>query len=117
MSIIGVDSEGRVWFKSDQNLTDITDAVDFHVRAYGVWKKKYYLIATIVNRPAYYRDAENQRGYVPPITESKTIGVYEKQSSISNALDNVMRLKEIREIDPFDPIPESRKKPMGMKKS
>lgn len=98
-STTGKDPEGRYWFKSDLFLTDITDAVDFKVVTVGAWRwKRYELVAKFVLRPGYYRDAENKRGYVPPITETKVIGRYEKISSASYALDAVMRLREIREI-------------------
>ena len=99
-STIGKDEEGRYWFKSDCYLTDVTDAHEFYVEATGLFTwKKWLLYASVVKRPGYYRDDENKRGYVPPIIETKQLGEYPTQAKASFALDQLMRLKKIREVD------------------
>lgn len=99
--VIGKDPEGRVWFKSDQCLTDITEATDFYVQQVGWWRKKWQLVAVYIKRPAYFRDNVNQRAYVPALTEEKVLGEYEKGTSASLALEELMRLRGIKEIDPL----------------
>jgi hypothetical protein len=99
--ILGKDPQGRCWFKSDQYLTDITDSTFFYVKKVGWWRQYWHLIAVIVKRPAYYRDNVNMRGYVPAVTEEKVLGHYDKEISASLAMEELMRLKGITQIDPF----------------
>jgi hypothetical protein len=100
LTSIGKDPNGRIWFKSDRFLVDITEASSFHVEVKQGWfkDKKWLLIATLTKRAAYYRDEPNKRGFVPAITEDKIIGEYTKELSASLALEQVMTLKEIQEI-------------------
>lgn len=91
----GKDENGRIWFKSDTHLTDITEAHQFQVHQRGLWKKTWYLIATFVRRPAYYQDETKKRGYVPAITEEKIIGSYTRETFASLALDELLDLKKL----------------------
>ncbi len=100
-AVIGKDPNGRIWFKSDHTLTDITDAKDFYVQQTGWWKKKWRLCAVFVKRASYYRDNENNRGYVPAITEEQELGIYDRPQAASLALECLMNLKQITEIDPI----------------
>jgi hypothetical protein len=98
-AIIGKDPNGRYWFKSDQCLTDITEATDFYVEKVGVWKwKNWRLVAVYVKRPAYYRDNVNQQGYVKALIENKVLGYYDRHTAASLALEELMRIKDIKEI-------------------
>lgn len=101
-AIIGKDPNGRYWFKSDYALTDITDARDFYVEQEGIWRwKKWRLTAVFVKRDAYYRDNENKRGFTPAIENHEVLGYYDRPNAASMALEQLMRIKEIVEIDPL----------------
>ena len=101
MFVIGKDPQGRIWFKSDQCLSDITDAQDFYVQKVGWWNKEWQLVAVFIKRAAYFRDNVNQRAYVPALTEEKVLGTYKKESAASLALEELMRLRGIKELDPL----------------
>lgn len=95
-TVVGKDPNGRIWFKSDRHLTDITEATDFHVKPVGLLRKTWQLIAIFTQRPAYYQDEQRKRGLVQAITKEKVIGVYKKEISASYALNELMELKEIK---------------------
>lgn len=100
-SILGKDPQGRYWFKSDQRLTDITDASSFYVQHSGWFKKTWELMAVYMKRAAYYRDNVAMRGFVPAITEHVSLGFFDRHNAASMALEQLMHIKEIREIDPL----------------
>lgn len=89
LSILAKDEQNGIWFKSDQYLTEITDAFFFYVTK-SWFREKYTLWARQEVR--YY-------SYVSARWETKNrdfkIGIYRTAPSASIALEEVMKFKNI----------------------
>lgn len=91
---IGKDEQGRYWFKSDQNLTNITHAVDFYVvNDSFMWWKKFLLKAKINKYPKTTHGLSPGRRY-----DYEVLGEYKTAQQASMALEEVMRVKEIEKL-------------------
>lgn len=104
MSVIGKDGKGRIWFKSDWFLSDVTDAIDFKVvnRSF-LWWKWFKLIATVPYNKEFHGDVKNpSTGYTyTPKYYDQIIGWYTTLQSASLAMEGLMALRGIQEINPF----------------
>lgn len=97
-AVVGKDKEERYWFKSDQRLTEVTDCFDFQVVEDGWWQKRWKLYGFRMAAKAYYNQFV---GNVPAKIEEKLLGTYKSERDASMALEQVMMVKEITEIDPL----------------
>lgn len=93
MNTLGKDKDGRIWFKSDQHITDITDAYDFTVASsayFGLWGRTWTLEAKFPNKDTSWN---------APKFIYKTLGEYETAFKASLALDQIVTLKGIKPYD------------------
>jgi hypothetical protein len=99
MSVIGKDDKNRIWFKSDWFLSDITEAIDFKVENHTIlWWPWFRLVATV----PYNRDFHGPAAAYPtPKYFNQTIGWYESLKGASMAMETLLILRGIREIDPL----------------
>lgn len=104
MTIVGKDSQGKYWCKTDSRLTDVTDCYDFQVVESGIWTKKWTLYGLRIEVKGYY---SSYGGTIPDKIEWKQLGVYKSERDASMALEQVMAVKEITEIDPLTKQPSS----------
>jgi hypothetical protein len=111
MSVLGKDDKGRVWFKSDWYLSDITEAIDFKVTNESfLWSKWFKLVATVPYNKEFHGTMRNSNGYeYSPKYYDQTIGWYKSLQQASMALENLMPLLGIHEISPIDGMPYMRK--------
>lgn len=104
MSVIGKDAKGRIWFKSDWFLSDVTDAIDFKVENESfLWWKWFKLVATVPYNKDFHGEIKNPNGYgvLTPKYFEQTIGWYKTLQSASLAMENLMALRGIQEINPY----------------
>ena len=110
MSILGKDQKGRIWFKSDFFLSDITDAIDFSVVDDSfLWYRWVKLIAKVPYNKDFHGILKNSNGYeYSPKYYDQIIGWYKSVQQASMALENLMPLLGIQEISPIDGQPYMR---------
>ncbi len=108
MSTIGKDEKGRIWFKSDWYLSDITEAIDFKVSddSFLFWSC-YRLVAVVpynINVHGEVRKMNDYGRYIPYVPQyfQQTIGWYKNIQTASNALEALMVLKGIKEMNFLD---------------
>jgi hypothetical protein len=92
-AIVGRDEEGRIWFKSNKSIIEITKAIDFYVESrswFGLWGRKWYLVARYIEHK--YSDGMCDYNHVD-------LGEYTAASTASLALEKVMAVRGIKEID------------------
>ena len=101
-AIAGKDAQGNYWFKSDQSLTDVSDASYFYVHASSSWftrwkKPKYKLYARYFKKVRVWNSYYSQHENVQRQTD-KVIGTYKSEFAASLALEEVMKIKKIKEL-------------------
>lgn len=89
LDVLGKDPDGKIWFKSDQKLTDITDAFNFYVET--MWPRIWFIPGSYCLW-AKYKSVTGR-------TNKKTLGWYPNAREASRALEEIWRL---RQIDGFD---------------
>lgn len=107
MSVIGKDEKGRIWFKSDWFLSDITDAVDFKVADESfLWRKWFKLTAVVpynsdLHGFVWESDGRGERYKVTPKYFDQIIGWYKSLQQASMVLESLMVLR-VREMSLID---------------
>ena len=116
MSILGKDQKGRIWFKSDWFLSDITDAIDFFVVDDSfLWYRWVKLCAKVPFNKDFHGAQYRGNGHggteeYTPKYYDQIIGWYRSVPQASLALENLMPLLGIQEISPIDGQPYMRGK-------
>jgi hypothetical protein len=82
-------SGNRIWFKSDQMLSDVTDAVEFRVTK-SWFTNKFKVQAAF----KVYASWDGKQ-----VFRWKTIGIYKSADTASNALTHAMHIKGIVPIE------------------
>lgn len=110
-SVVGKDGNNRIWFKSDWCLTDITGAVNFYVQDESfLWSKWLRIFATVPYNKSLHGTVKNSQGHVyEPALYNVTIGWYNTIQQASMAMEQLMPLLGILEINPLDGLPYMRK--------
>lgn len=97
-AIAGKAANGTYWFKSDQYLTDLTHASHFYVKPPSYiffWRRKYNLMAKFAKPIRFWNGYKYEDGFK---TWHKVIGKYRSEPSASLALEEVMKVLNIREL-------------------
>lgn len=104
MSVIGRDNKNRIWFKSDWFLSDVTDAIKFYVEdCCFLWSRWFCLYAKVPYNQELHGIIKDSNGYQKnPKYYDLKIGWYKTLSSASMAMESLMIVKGIEEINPLD---------------
>lgn len=95
MDVAGKRSNGEYWFKSDQYLTNLSNAVDFCVKRPFLFKwRGWYLWAKLEEKYQYY-DYSVSAYRTDTSTSWRRIGIYKNIASASLALEEVMKILDI----------------------
>ena len=88
-SVVAKDRQNRQWFKSDQNITDITQAIKFYVKK-SLFRSKYRLYAM-------HTEHRNEFNIFIGFSERKNIhtliGTYDSKEEASVALGEILEAK------------------------
>ena len=97
-AIAGKDAKGRYWFKSDQYLTNISQAIHFYVKPPSYiffWRRRYHLMAKFANPKRFWNGMKWEDGFE---TWHRVIGKYRTEALASFALEEVMKVLKIQEL-------------------
>jgi hypothetical protein len=93
--IIGKSPDGKIWFKSDQFLKDVTNGFKFQVSK-TFFKESWKLWA------AFRAQGKNNDGSKFTYTQWELLGIYKSEAEASAALGRVMSVLDIKPIDSAD---------------
>ena len=89
LPVVAKDASGGRWFKSDQYVTNISEAGEFYVKHRWLGFGSFSLIAV------YPRTRKDDWGKLIPYSEYKEIGRFHTALEASFGLEEAMRLKGI----------------------